>query len=474
MSPTIKVIFYGIFLVSAVLRLSLCFVNRQANDDHFEVVSLILAENRYPARHECFQCYQPKFYHFLTAKAITLLGIKTTGMRIVTGQLLNGIAGIATVLLAFFLIIGLPGTAYLPKLFAFALLALNPGLIAINGQLTNDSFVILFGTLSIFLAALFAKTGNLRLLILMALAGIAAGISKGNGHAVVIILLAVLTASLCELWTNHREKGLSSPLLRHMFLTRVAIIVFFIPLYLFLVPKLGGTTNDSNYPDTSIPIQPVAGPLHLFKENVMSNEWPLRPGVTSIVAGYGTFRFIDLLRHPMMLWWEKTYPRHRTSLWTQLYGRAFFAHFDCWPQSWIMTNWYVPLLGRAIFVLSLIPIIFFILGSFLYGRQLARAIACRGFLHHLASFEWVLPLGAAVYFAFIITYTWLYRDYSTMKPIFMYPAIICFMKLLYEGMVFCEKKSRKAFNFAVYPILTGLLSLYTVDIMLLIKHLHSF
>jgi hypothetical protein len=472
MSPIIRFCFCGIFIVAALLRLSLCYVNREANDGHFEVISRILEEKRLPGREECDQCYQPKLYHAAAAQFIRLLAIKSTAARIITAQMLSGLAGIVVLLLSLLLIVRLPGVNHWTGLFVFAMLAFNPALIAINGQCTNDSFVILFGTLAFFLMGLFQEKNKWLMVTALTLSTIVAGISKGDGLPLFIVVLAVLSVRVYvavhgkKIGRSFLQRIVSRPVVG-----KLAQLLFFIVLYMWIVPSIGGYTGNGSRFSAATNIAAIPDRPPLIKENFMSGVWPERAGVSSVVHAYATFRFVDLLRHPLLLWWEKAYPRHRTSLWTELYGNAFFAQFECWPPSWIMTNWYIPDLGRTLFVLSLLPLFFLIVGIFMYCNRLYRFIATRGLTGHLTSLEWVLPFGALLYLVFIIAYTWLYRDYSTMKPIFIYPAILCFVKLMLDGMTFVAGKSKRLFVVGIYPLLTVLSALYVVDIGTLIRHI---
>lgn len=49
------------------------------------------------------------------------------------------------------------------------------------------------------------------------------------------------------------------------------------------------------------------------------------------------------------------YPRHRTSVWTQVYARTHSIHFDAWPPAWASSHPLVLNLTRVIFVLALLP-----------------------------------------------------------------------------------------------------------------------
>jgi hypothetical protein len=62
--------------------------------------------------------------------------------------------------------------------------------------------------------------------------------------------------------------------------------------------------------------------------------YPKRPGIVSVVDGFATFRLPDMLRQPMNTTDPATYPRHRTSFWSQLYGAMHSIHFAGYPPSW--------------------------------------------------------------------------------------------------------------------------------------------
>ena len=63
--------------------------------------------------------------------------------------------------------------------------------------------------------------------------------------------------------------------------------------------------------------QPASPLPHLIEKTN-----PTRPGLTSVVDGLLTFRYVDLLRHPRNTQGRRVYPRHRTSVWTQVYART--------------------------------------------------------------------------------------------------------------------------------------------------------
>jgi|GEM_PF-4889979 hypothetical protein len=141
-----------IFLISAGLRLGMVVFNRKSNDDHFTVIQLILNTKRLPEKADCWECYQPKLFHYTAAKFLQLTGLENTNpsSMILAVEMLNYTAGLITILVIRLFLYRLPDKNGLLKVIAFGLVALNPGLIGINSQATNDTFAILFSTLALF------------------------------------------------------------------------------------------------------------------------------------------------------------------------------------------------------------------------------------------------------------------------------------------------------------------------------------
>src|SRR5262249_47396313 len=103
---------------------------------------------------------------------------------------------------------------------------------------------------------------------------------------------------------------------------------------------------------------PVPWP-HFFEETQAG-----RPGITSIVHSYLTFRIVDLVLNPTNDLRMQPRHAHRTSLWSQLYGRAHFAHFPAAPQSWKQVHSpFINGVGRAIMILALVPTTLMVLGG---------------------------------------------------------------------------------------------------------------
>src|SRR5690349_24802247 len=78
-----------IFFFSLTLRLILCLLNRQANDDHLEAISWIVDKHEIPGKLDCWECFQPKAFYLLNAGIIKLFNLKSAESRIIAVQLLN-------------------------------------------------------------------------------------------------------------------------------------------------------------------------------------------------------------------------------------------------------------------------------------------------------------------------------------------------------------------------------------------------
>jgi hypothetical protein len=410
-----------VFFLGTILRVILAMVNLEANDNHVEVISVIADENRIPDTAELWEAFQPKFYHVTVAAVWRAVSISSPLARIRVAQLVSCAAGIVTLWIALVFIRNEAHVSAKVCCLSFTLIALNPGLIGISAQATNDAFVILAVSLALFFGyRFFARLGS-KDFCLMTLSAALAGISKGNGLVVSLAILGVFTVAFLRL-----HSGPQLP--RH----RVALYgAIFLIAYLAVVPKAGSYWElYRRYGSPFVtPMLPPPFPK-LFEKTFV-----YKPGVTSIVDSFLTFRLYDLLSNPISSNDGENYPLHRTSLWSQLYGRAHFAHFDAWPPSWqlpsnggqCMTS-LVWTLGRLVFLCALFPTVLLIMAL---GR---RSVAALRWLTKVKSpqpqlQDWLLDLAALGYIAFIVAYSLRLRDFAVMKAIFIFPGLLGFLTL---------------------------------------------
>jgi hypothetical protein len=391
--------------------LGLVVFNRESNDDHFAVIQLILKTERLPEKADCWECYQPKLFHFTAAKFLQLTGQENSNpsSMILAVEMLNYTAGLITILVIGMFLDRLPGKNGLLKVIAFGLVALNPGLIGINAQVTNDTFAILFSTLALFCTYAFLQKKRSVTFLLMLLFTILGICSKTN---VWITAIAILLALFVKAWLEKPERA---RMLWSAGLFGLASLVLsiFNPFNQYI----------SNVRDYGSPIQ-----LNIDQQplpNFFVQTSAGRPGILSIQDGFFTFKFGDLLRYPRN---ENGYgyTLTRTSLWTQLYARANSVHFENWPISWSTSGEEGFALSRAIYILALLPTLVLLAGAateiFLFLKSLIKHDPNLAEKTHFGLTA-VIIIGFGL---FIILYALLYRDFSVMKAIFLFPAMLTF------------------------------------------------
>ena len=399
-----------VFFTAGVLRALLSLENQEANDNHYAVVRLILQGRTGLTMTDCHECFHPKLFYLVCAawvRALTFLGMPS---QIVAGQLLNTIAGLATLFLIFLVLSGSHGRAKW-KFLTFVLIALNPRLIAINGQLSNDSFAILFATCAIFTSLSLLKSPSLSLAILAQLALSCALMTKGTTWVVAIAMFIVFFLR------GQLDKSGKKRLLF---------------VLLSVTTALNGALSIhlSGYDFERYDTYANAGrgrPLHFFEKNSVE-----RPGVQSVVDGYLTFRIFSLLGDPQITNGIPIMQQHRTSVWTVLYAQANFAQFEQHPRSWLTKDPSVLFVAKCSMALGLLPLAFFLIGL---GGELRRALhAWRNWgvsrSDYSAFFCLLVSFG---YIAFIIKFTADYRDFSAAKLIYILPGVLPFALSILKG-----------------------------------------
>ena len=464
MSRKYKILFLIVFLVSLLLRLGLTLVNRQANDSHMQVVTLILQTNKLPLWKDCGECIQPKLYHYTAAMAIEGLGLAQANISTLwlVGQLVNFFAGMITVLIAWIFIIKLPFKNDLLKLLAFALTALNPALIGINGQATNDTFVILFSTLALYFAYLFCQKQKIGTFVLVVLFTELAIVSKPQAWvtAIAIFLILILRVFLNKI--QLRQGLLFS-----------AAFLFLVPVLTILNPLSQYIVNYQTY-KMPIPLTPRRVPLPYLAAYTPGCEPqkinPLnvycRPGILSVKSGFFTFDYISLLEHPRNEGISEGYPAFQTSFWTFMYAGAHSIHFLNFPDAWRTTGTEGFTIARGIFILALLPTLLI-----LVGLAIEVYLFLKGVLRHELALTQATSQGLFActfigYILFVAIYTFVYRDFSFMKAIFAFPALLTFPYLFLRAAepiyTFLSKRNRWS-TYILDASMVALLLFYVLD-----------
>lgn len=439
------IIFALVFLVAIALRTSLALVNTKSNDDHYEVSRIIMEEGRIPIGDDCRECYQPKFFHFAVATLITILNIPTE-QHIIFIQLLNVMASIY-ILYFFYIFIKDFKINIILNLSIFSLLAFIPGLLSINIQPTNDTFVILFSVAAFYFLFLYWKDGGTKNFSMMTLFAIFSGITKVNGLFVGFIIIVSLFLKIILFWKQSRVKY-------------VLVANFFVFFFIFSLPVSFFGQYLENYIRYGTPLYVnVKSPRTGL---VVNGIFPNRPGYTNIIETFMTFKFTNLFFHPLLF---QKGSNITNSLWTTLYSAHNFSHSSPWPPKWESYNsFFVFWLARAIYIFALFPFVIFVYGLLSSFLLIIKKMVRPDIIFFKNNFQWIVVFAVILYLIFIMLYTYIYIDFSVMKPIFIYPGFLVFIKVFYDGM----KKLSNLLNEKIISIFIILLSfLYAVDALFL-------
>jgi hypothetical protein len=310
---------------------------------------------------------------------------------------------------------------------AFTTVALNPALAGTSVQATNDAFVTLFATLTLYSGVRFLSDALWRDFVALVLWGVLAGLSKGNGLVAIVAVAATfaIVALIDPRGTRRRRIALTGAVFVALVGSAVALIG---PYYSYY--RQYGTPFVTNWPVAPLP-------------DLRYETFVGRPGLTSVMDGLLTLRLLDLLRHPETNHDLEHYPRHRTSLWSRLHAQAHSAHFESWPPSWRARGPRLAYLTRALIVLGLVPTALLVWGfsamvrKAVLGWWLDHGRQNGAESHNVLAGRWpatlLLIVTTAGYLAFAALYAVRLRDFSSMKVIFVLPALLALVVALELG-----------------------------------------
>jgi hypothetical protein len=404
-----------VLALAFALRLALALINMDAFDPHMPVVASIAYDHFVPDKNDAWEGFQPKLWHATVAMVLRV--VPTHHIRDITriAQSINVIAGMGTLLLLMGFLRRLDVSEF-TKTVAFGLVALNPMMIGIDAQATNDSFVIFFGTLALFHGYNFFQRPNWTSLGWMTLGATLAVMTKGNG---LVIAVAIVCAFGVAILNRERRNR-----------TWVAQCLLFVALVVVSMAALGPYgRHEVVYGDPFITNMGADPSPPQFFHYVPATK---AEGVTTGVDWFFKIHPIDLMQDPHN---HHTKRLFRTSLWTVIYAEWHFVHSDSWPFTWDDDRRWVKWLGRCILLLALLPTAIFISGLLrgVYGsardlmkKQLSGAGLSRALMTGTA-------VGA---FLFVAIYSYRCRDYECAKPIFFFPAMLA-LAYLFAGE--CER-----------------------------------
>ena len=453
-----KILLGLIFVLSIGLRLALVAFNREANDAHETVANLIIQSGELPQKDACWECFQPKLFHYVFARVLMIAGLEENPgyQQNIIGQLINFFASIAFLIVTWLFIDEIPLMDEKIKLLTFALVGLNPNLLGINSQATNDTFAILFSSVSLFFAYeyfLQPKTRFIVLSLLFATSGIA---SKTNAW---VTAIAIFIALLIRTWVSNERKQKFSI---------IAIGFLLATITLSLLNPLDQYIDNFQDYNSFVLMNINRDPFPHFTGELSSGA----SGIWYIQDGFLTFKFLDLLKHPRLDPNTQELLPHQTSFWTVLYGRSQSIHFDNAPPAWSTTGETLFNLTRGVFLLGLIPTAMIIFGFFREAIFVGKSLIRKDVLLARATSYGLFAATAAGYIMFQMLYSFQYRSVTVIKAIFIFPAILAFAYLFLNAANslygFSSASGKRWLSLMFEIVIVVLLMLYVVDISTLI------
>ena len=395
------------FLVCLVPRVILTVINKTANDDHIEPILLWNEKGLYPATKDCWECFQPPFYYGVVKSVAVFVNANTEDEMRIVFQWLNFSVGFFCLLLLFLF----QFKSSLPFKWNLSLAlfwGLNPKLIAISIQATNDIPVIALGMVFTLLLLKWIENKSNVLFALILLIFLLASITKGNG----LVLFFILAAVLIFLFFTKKISFSALSL-------KIVLLLALIPVIAFLGGYYGKYKNYGNPFFTNLSVAPA--PNFFTPDSAQG----FRKGVTTVWDSFFSFKIKSLIEQPYNVNdLSDTYPAHRTSFFTQLYGQFSNASFECAPPSWSVKDESAMNFIRANYLLQLPLLLLFLFGIFAVLKQVVKERSPQDF-NHLAMF--------LIYLVFVARYAYNIRDFANMKLIFLFPALLSMMYFLWKG-----------------------------------------
>jgi hypothetical protein len=407
----------AIFIICLIPRVTLTILNAQSNDDHTDPIKRWIDASVYPAWNDCYECFQPPgLYVIIKTIAVTFSLTEKNEIDAIF-KWLNFLIGIAILLLLFWMVCRLKLPSQLWTYLMALFWGLNPKLIAICAQMTNDPAIILVGLLFTYLLykIILNQYKWLPIVSIILLIGIAPTI-KGIGLLLTgfwgLLIIYLLIRKHISFW----PKGL---------------LIAFLSLTAFLFSLVYGGYYHK-YKTIGKPFQTnweAEYPPHFYEEDSCNS----RLGVTTVFHTYFTFRIFDLIRHPYLENKYETKPLHRSSFITLLYGQFPNVHYEQHPPTWKSKNPNIHLTSSISYVI-LLPL--FVL--FCIGLLKSIILLCN---KQQSLYLKILTLIFLLFLAFVYKYSYTYRDFSFIKVVFLFPVFHAIMSIYHEGLKLCFRSA---------------------------------
>lgn len=440
-TPIQRLALISALILSLGLRAVLTHLNTEANDDHVEPILLWMEQGSYPETTDCWECFQPPLPYLCVKSLSETFGL--VGREAVTAvfKWTNFLLSSLVLLALFFIARSLPLPFHMQWM-SILFWGLNPKLLGIGAQPTNDLFVIFLGTLFVIQSIRYLQQPQLLSFLMLLALFLLALMSKASGVVWGAVLLGLLIYGLLR---------------KHIHWSTFAIRVVTMLFGILLAFEYGNYHKKYQQYGTAFKIN-IDPPNRANFHQPDSIYWG-RAGVTSFTRSYLSFQLGSLLKEPYNVNNGPDYPKHRTSYFSQLYGQFSHILFERHPASWQSPNNDMLNLARANYLLQLPLLVLFAIGMLFALRPL---LSLRLDSYALSAVVVLLFLIVGIRFSFV------YRDFSTMKLLYLFPAVagmqLCFQRgLLAVG---------KGMQIAAFLIMGASSILYLANILYLIRALN--
>jgi hypothetical protein len=430
-----------IILITAIaVRAILSYFNLEFNDDHITPILLWVENGHYPEALDCWECFQPPLYYSLILLIGKLFDAVSFNDYLTIVRAVNFVfSGLIAVIIARRI-----NRIVDHKLLKYAVMAFwlfNPELISIGALNTNDIALILVGLIVYpFITRYWQNISIIDEVVIWSLL-VLASLLKGNGLVFVIIFIAVIGIKFLD--RKYKLKDI------------IRLFIFF-SVSVCLIGVGGKYYHKYKVFNNPFIINQNPAPTpNIFQAD---SAFQGRKGVTTISESFFTFRLFSLLEEPFNRNGSKDYQVHRTSFFTQLYGQFSNYFFESHPGSWRSNNNDMKNFVRVNYILHLPLLAMFVYLIVIRIRKLWPFKKA-----DVSSYFDMLVLG--IFMMFLIRYSIIYRDFSNMKIVFVFPMLIGLINLFYESI-----KSKRYTKPMAYLLLLCAL-LYNINYVYLILRL---
>jgi len=210
-----KSLFILFFISGSLLRILLCWSNPPGNffDNHFEPILLIMKTGAIPGKNDCWQCYHPPVFYWISAMAghvAVHLGMVNLAQLLKFFQFVVCFYGILTLVVLYLILKKLPLSNF-SRLLAFGTACFLPRHIYMSAINSNDTISYLFVAVSIYLLLIAIEKKFPFLLLLSVSIVISATLFTKYTSFVVLPIVLMLFASLAykRLFASRKQALLS-------------------------------------------------------------------------------------------------------------------------------------------------------------------------------------------------------------------------------------------------------------------------